>query len=233
MNKKSLLMLVACLLSCELHAAWYSGINLGVNSVTVKKELTYPLEEQSPSLATFRSGYTSFYGQLLGGYERGFSENISAAVELNIDFLTGKARHTINGWYFTENVYAEEQLEYGFALFLLPAYKYNDMLRFFAGPGISRNRFAIGVNNTAGNIGISANIDQWITGGGLKAGTITKLTPNLDLLLTYQFMQYSSASWTHIEPLSEETLSGRYKPNTSTFLVGLRFNFSDSTATSK
>ncbi|HHF7365991.1 TPA: hypothetical protein ACPSKY_001095 [Legionella bozemanae] len=45
---------------------------------------------------------------------------------------------------------------------------------------------------------------------------------NLDLLLTYQFTQYSSTKRTQIEPVSGDTLQGYYKPNVNTVLIGLR-----------
>ncbi len=233
MNKNSVSIIIACMVSFNAYTGIYSGINLGINTVTVHKDLNYPLEEETPSSSSFNNAYTNFHGQFLVGYEYPFSAKFSAALEGDADLFTGKSRYKINEWFFNENVDAEEKLEYGFSLFLLPAYQYNESVRFFAGPGISGSRFVVNANNTAGNIGVSANFKHWLTGGGLKAGAITKLNDSLDLLLTYQFTQYNSTERTHIEPVSEDTLQGHYKPNVNTVLIGFRVNIPEHIAKTK
>lgn len=224
MNKYYISTIIAYILSFNAHTGVYSSLNLGINTVTVHKDLRYPLEEETPTSSSFNNAYTNFHGQLLAGYEYPFSAKFSTAIEGDADLFTGKSQYKINGWFFNENVVAEEKLEYGFSLFLLPAYQYNEAVRFFAGPGISWSRFAVNMDNTAGNVGVSANFRQWLTGGGLKVGAITKLSNNLDLLLTYQFTQYNSTERTQIEPISGDTLQGHYKPNVNTVLIGLRVN---------
>ncbi|QMT59558.1 outer membrane beta-barrel protein [Legionella sp. PC997] len=224
MNKHSLSTILACILSCNGYTGVYSGLNLGINSVTIDKSLSYPLEEVTPTSSSFNNAYTNFHGQLTAGYELPLSARFSTALEADADLFTGKSRYRINEWFFNDDVHAEEHLEYGFSFFLLPAYQYNESARFFVGPGISGSRFAVSMNNTAGNVGVSDNFKKWLIGGGLKAGAITRLNNNLDLLLTYQFTQYSSTERTQIEPLSDETLQGRYKPYVNTVLIGLRVN---------
>ncbi|HIE3578440.1 TPA: outer membrane beta-barrel protein [Legionella anisa] len=224
MNKHYISTIIAWMLSCNAYTGIYSGINLGINTVTIHKDLRYPIEEAIPTSSSFNNAYTNFHGQLLAGYEYLFNAKFSTALEGDADLFTGTSHYKINEWFFNEDVDAKEKLEYGFALFLLPAYQYNEAVRFFAGPGISWSRFAVKTDNTAGNVGVSANFKQWLTGGGLKAGAITKLNNNLDLLLTYQFTQYNSMERTQIEPLSGDTLRGNYKPNVNTVLIGLRVN---------
>ncbi|WP_454780543.1 outer membrane beta-barrel protein [Legionella sp. WA2022007384] len=222
MNKQSISTIIACILSCNAYTSVYSGLNLGINAVTVHKNLSYPLEEVTPTSSSFNNAYTNFHGQLIAGYELPLSTRFSTALEVDADLFTGKSRYKINDWFFSEDVDAEEKLEYGFSFFFLPSYQYNESARFFVGPGISGSRFAVNMNNTAGNVGVSTNFKKWLLGGGLKAGTITKLNNTLDLLLTYQFTQYSSIERTQIEPLSDETLQGRYRPYVNTVLLGLR-----------
>ncbi len=77
---------------------------------------------------------------------------------------------------------------------------------------MSTSSFIIKAKNTAGNVGVSENYTQWLTGGGLKIGAATQVTSSIDVLLTYQFTQYESMSRTHVEPLSEEFLHGSTVP---------------------
>ena len=226
MNKHSISTIISCILSCNAYTGVYSGLNLGINSVTVQKSLSYPLEEVTPTSSSFNNAYTNFHGQLIAGYELLLSPRFSIALEGDADLFTGKSRYKINEWFFNEDVDAEEKLEYGFSFFFLPTYQYNESARFFVGPGISGSRFTVNMDNTAGNVGVSENFKKWLLGGGLKAGAVTKLNNHLDLLLTYQFTQYSSTERTQIEPLSDETLQGRYKPYVNTVLIGLRVNMS-------
>ncbi len=64
-------------------------------------------------------------------------------------------------------------------------------------------------------------------------GTISKLSDTLDLLFTYQFTQYERVERIQVEPISEETLKGRYKPNVNTVLIGLRVNIPEHTVATK
>lgn len=228
MNKCSIISIFACLMSFDSFANVYTGVNLGINTVTIKKNLLYPLDvDDTLKSSHFNNAYTNFHGQFLVGYELPVLTKFSTSFEANADVFTGKSRYTINHWYINDNVSAEEQLEYGFAFFVLPTYKYNESVRFFAGPGVSGSRFSIKAHNTAGNVGVSVNDNTWLTGVGLKMGSATKLTNTMDLVLTYQFMQYGRVTRTHIEPITDDTLQGNYKPNVNAVLVGLRVHFPD------
>lgn len=215
-------MIAACALSFEAHANWYSGINLGINTTNIKKTLTHPLEDPAPATDSYNSTYSNAHGQLLVGYTVHLYPKISTDLEADAEIFTGKARYSINRWYFDQGALAEEQLQYGLSLYLLPSYQYTDTVRLFIGPGIARNRFAIKSGVTAGNVGVSGQFNRWLTGGGLKMGVANKISSNIELVCTYQYNQYNSTSWTNTEPLSEEILNGRYKPSANTFLIGLR-----------
>lgn len=147
---------------------------------------------------------------------------IALALEGDADLFTGRSKHVINNWFLDESVLAKEKLNYGFSVFALPEYRYNESLRIFAGPGVSRSQFKIYSNNTAGNVGVTGNFDQWLTGWGVKLGIANQLTANKELLLTYQFTQYNSLDRTGLEPLSGELLRGHYKPEANLFMIGLR-----------
>lgn len=224
MNKFTAVTLLMGMMSSLSHADIYTGINLGINAITVDKHLTYPLDDSSPSTAHFNSSYTNFHAQILAGYELSIRPQWSTSLEFNADFFTGNAQHKVDHWYFEEGIDAQEKLDYGFSLFLLPAYHYTDRVTFFAGPGVSTSSFIIKAKNTAGNVGVSENYTQWLTGGGLKIGAATQVTPSIDVLLTYQFTQYESMSRTHIEPLSEEFLHGSYRPYANLMLLGIKWH---------
>ncbi|ASQ45593.1 outer membrane protein [Legionella clemsonensis] len=222
MNNYAALIVGLSSLSFNAEASWYGGVNLGVNAVNIEKKITYPLGDPIVTSQNFDSGYTNFHGQLTAGYDVLLTELLGLSVEGNADLFTGKAEHTIANWFFSNAVQAEEKLKYGFSVFALPEYHYSKNMYFYAGPGVSRSRFEIQSGNTAGNVGVTGNYDKWLTGWGLKAGVATLLTPNAEILLTYQFTQYEKITWTNIEPLSGELLSGRYKPQVNLFMVGLK-----------
>ncbi|WED44056.1 outer membrane protein [Legionella cardiaca] len=222
MNKYSMLIIGLGLLPLTANANWYGAINLGVNAVNIEKDLAYPLGDPFLTSENFHSGYTNFHGQLAAGYDFLFTDKFGLNLEGNADLFTGKAEHTIHNWFFLDSVQTEEKLDYGFSLFALPEYHYHENVRFFVGPGVSRSRFKISSENTAGNAGVTGNFREWLTGWGLKAGVANQLTPNTEILFTYQFTQYDDATWTNVEPLSGASLSGRYKPEANLFMVGLR-----------
>lgn len=220
--KKQYLLISACLLTFNAYSAAYTGLNLGINSVNISKELVYPLEDATPTSSSFQNAYTNFHAQLLLGYDFSLSKQFSTSLEGDADLFTGQSRYIINNWYFTQGVSTKEHLKYGFSFFLIPTYHYNEFVNLFIGPGISLSNFSVTEGYTAGNVGVSMDIDQWLTGVGLKLGTSTKINNNLQLLLTYQFTQYNSVTRIQTEPLTEETVQGRYKPNVNTVLIGLK-----------
>lgn len=224
MNKYSTLILASLFFPLNANAAWYGGINLGINAVTVDKELLYPLDSATPTSAHYNNSYTNFHGQLTAGYEMSFNDRFRAALEGNADIFTGTAEHTINNWFFSEQVVAKEQLEYGFSLFLLPAYQLNPNTRVFIGPGLSGSQFKISSQNTAGNVGVTGNFSDWLMGGGFKAGIASQLTQNTELVLSYQYTAYQNIEWTNAEPLTDEFLRGNYKPSANTVMLGIRMS---------
>ncbi|KTC78397.1 outer membrane protein [Legionella brunensis] len=224
MNKYSALLVGLGLLPFNVNASWYGGLNLGVNAVNIEKTLAYPLGDPFVTYENFHSGYTDFHGQLTAGYALLLTNQIGLSLEGNADLFTGNAEHTISNWFFSQSAKTEEKLTYGFSLFALPEYYYNENTRFFVGPGVSTSKFEISSDNTAGNAGVSGNLDKWLTGWGLKAGVANQLTPSMEILFTYQFTQYESVTWTNIEPVSGSWLCGRYKPQANLFMVGLRMS---------
>ena len=222
MKKYTIFVAGICLLSAEMvNAGWYAGANLGLNAVTINKSLLYPVNSSSPTTASYKSAYTNFHGQLLGGYDLALTNALGLALELNADLFTGKAQYVINNWFLDASATAQEKLKYGFGAFVLPEYRYHN-LRFFAGPGISTGKFSINYGNTGGNIGVSQNASRQLMAWGIKVGVGSYLSATTEALITYQFNQYESTSWSAVEPLSQDTLSGRYKPAVNLFMVGLR-----------
>lgn len=224
MNKYLMLMLVA-LLPLESNAWWYGGINLGVNAVDIKKDLLYPLDGPEFTTANYRTNYTNAHGQLLWGYQFNLNDKIGTAIEANADAFVGKSEQKINNWFLSNNALAQERFDYGVSLFLLPSYQTNQYTKFFIGPGISGSRFAIKSGATAGNIGVSGTFNKWLIGGGLKTGIATKINEHTEVVLSYQYTVYDNVSWENIEPLSEDSLRGHYRPSVNIVMIGIKSLF--------
>ena len=226
MMKQAILISSLTLLPLTLaNAHWYGGFNLGVNSVTVDKELNYPLIATTPSFSDFHSSYNNFHAQLLGGRKFAVRDRLHVDVETNFDFYTGRATQNIRNWFLTAAAGAKEQLDYGFGLFALADYQYNDSFNIYIGPGILTNRFSVSsLNATGGNLGVTGSFHDNLTGWGIKTGIANHLNAHTDLIMGYQFNQYQSVSWTATEPLSGDALTARYKPYANLFMIGLQYN---------
>lgn len=206
------------------HAHWYAGAQLGANFVSVSKKLTYPLVSVSPTTtANYQSAYTGFHGQLFGGRHFVVNEKLGVAIEGDADFFTGSAHYTINNWFRTEGASAKEQLNYGFGLYVLPEYNFNETVHFFAGPGINTTQFAVRSGTSGGSVGVTGNFNEWLTGFGLKAGVKTHLNEKTALLISYQFNQYGSMTKSGLEPLSGDSLTGQYSPYANSIMIGLQY----------
>ncbi|MDI1352316.1 MAG: porin family protein, partial [bacterium] len=65
---------------------------------------------------------------------------------------------------------------------------------------------------------------DWLTGFAFKTGVATKMSKRIQLVLSYQFNQYSGSSYQAVEPLSEDILTGRYKPYANSVMIGLHYS---------
>lgn len=231
MKKCSLLLISACLLSIDCNANPYMELNLGVSSVAINKDLTYPLDFPSPTTSSHTSSYTNFHAQIAAGYDFWINNEFSAALEANADLYTGKARHQVNNWFLNDGAIAQEKLKYGFGLFILPSYHVTPDTRFFIGPGVLTSQFEIRSGQTGGNVGITGSFNRWLTGGGLKTGLATQIYDNTEMVLSYQFSHFNNFTGSAMEPLSEEFLKGRYSPYANTFMIGLKYAFGDNPMT--
>ncbi len=204
------------------HAHWYAGANLGINSVTVKKTLSYPITPLPSTTARYQSAYNNIHGQLFWGKVIYSPNKIGIALEAAADWFNDSSNYTIDNFFLTTPARAKEQLKYGFGLYLLPEYHYNNSSRFFVGPGINTSQFSIRSGYTGGNVGTTGSYTQWLNAWGIKLGIASTLTQNSELMISYQFNQYNSMTKSNIEPLSADILSGRYKPYTNIVMLGLR-----------
>lgn len=224
----------ACLAGCfmmgcvqSLQANSYLGFNLGGNSVNVKKELSYPLDTSPLTINRYTAAYTNFHAQLFAGYRLPFVhffKPFHVAAEANWDFFTGSAKNEIRNWFLETNAVAKEKLRYSYAFFLLPEYNFSSNGRIFIGPGFSQGELLVASSITGGNVGVSSNVRRWLSGWGIKAGVGRTFTSCVEMLLTYEFLRYDRVSTAAVEPLSEETLSGIYRPYVNLLTVGLKFN---------
>lgn len=205
----------------------YGGVNLGLNMVDVEKKLNYPISTSSfPSRAEFTPGYNSFHGQLFAGYAMALKHKLSLAVEGDLDLYTGSSEYKVSNWFLTTAAQANEQMRYTLGLYLIPYYQLNEHVKLFIGPGISWGSFKVSYNpaSTAGNLGVTASNIDALTGFALKMGTAFPIKANLDALLTYTYMTYSSMSVSATEPLSLQGLTGQYSPSTNLVMVGLAYH---------
>ena len=100
----------------------------------------------------------------------------------------------------------------------------NQTTRIFIGPGVASSRFVVDSGGSAGNVGVTGSFSKWLVGGAVKAGVTTQLSEHTELQLSYQFTQYNRFGVMNVEPLSGESLSGRYRPSVNTVLLGIRAN---------
>lgn len=222
MNNNFFTLATLCLLSIQSYAEGYAGINLGINTLSTKKELSYPLYNTSLSTAHHQENNTNFHGQFTLGYTFFSRNKFALSLEGNGDLFTGKTQTSIQNWFFSENLIAEEQLKYGGGLFLLPSYTINKQTQFFIGPGLVGSKFKVSSKNTAGNLGVSGSFEKGLVGAGFKAGINTTLMQTLDLNISYQYSAYQHVTWINKEPLTQEFLKADYQPLVNTVLIGLR-----------
>lgn len=225
----------------------YYGFNVGGNSTTVEKDITYN------DTRTFLSDkYSGLRLQLLFGYNFGSSilnshageegmgsdeygdfEEIHAdkdrplddlffAVEADINYNTGDASSSISPWYLTSSASVTEQVKYGGDIFLLAKYRPIPSATFFVGPGVTQGYFNIySSGDTAGNLGVTGDFDATLTGWTLKAGVEVFSTNSLNMVLTYQYTNYNSITWSGIEPLTGDSVSAKYMPVVNSITIGV------------
>lgn len=227
-SKFSLFLLTAMLATNPAHSNGFVGINLGAAFVNTNKTLVYPYADPTSytTAAKYTAGYPAFHGQLLGGYDFLIQGQLSLALEGDFDAYANNSNFTVNNYFLTNQAKAEEQLRYGFSLFLLPNYHLSKRIALFLGPGVSTTQFRISsAGATGGDVGITGPANTWLTGWGFKTGAAINLSPQIDLLLSYQFTDYTTTQQLRIEPLSSAALRGQYQPYANSVMLGLIYLF--------
>lgn len=228
MNKCSILFAIAILSwNTAIAGNLYGGLNLGINSVKIDKSLVYPIGNPPLTSFNYNPGYNNFHGQLFIGDDFTLTEHVNLALQGDADLFTGSTQNTINNWFLTTNARVKEKLKYGFGVFLLPEYQFDERFRVFVGPGFVSSKFSTSSGVTAGNLGVTGDVNRWLSGWAVKLGTANKIAPHWDFLLTYQYDQYSSFTRTSIEPLTGQALQATYKPRANLFSVGVRYLMDD------
>lgn len=223
MKSKSFMLCSLLALSSPTMAGFYAGILGGGNAVNIERTLTYPLDFANPTVANFENSYANFHGQLFGGYKLNLPSQAGLSLQLDGDLFGGSADYRIHNWFFDQSAEASERIRYGASVFALYEQGLNPYVTVFAGPGYVYNEFATDYSATAGNIGLSLSQNQWLSGAGLKAGMAGRLSPSIELLLTWQYNQYERVTWTGVEPITGDTIQASYHPFANLFMVGLRF----------
>lgn len=224
MNKYILMILLLANGSLA-HAAPYVGVNVGESFTSIKSRLTYPVPDTNPAVASTEMSYTSFHIQALAGYDFHTASKWDIAIEGDIDYTNDSAHNKVKSWFIDSNAEVETKLNYGYSLFLLPKYRYAENIRFFMGPGFSQEKFFVRSSaTTGGNLGVTGRNNKWLTGFGLKAGADVVLTPNMNLVLTYEYMNFDDVKWSRVEPLSGQVLSAKYSPIMNAVMVGVTWH---------
>lgn len=225
MIKKFILLSTGLLAAhCALAGSAYVGGNLGISSIQVNKNLTYPLYTASVTTHKFGSNYNAFHSQVFIGKEFNFSR-WQFAIQGDFDGFTNSAKDSLSNYFLGTPASTIERLNYGFGLFALPEMQINDQVKVFAGPGIVTGHFIDSSSYTGGISGATGHYSNWLTGWAIKVGMISKFKTNWDLLFTYQYNQYESVTRTAIEPLSAQALQANYRPNINMFSIGTRYMF--------
>jgi opacity protein-like surface antigen len=225
-----LILSVICCLSVvtSINAGWFGGANVGAVSVNIDKQITYPVGSASAKQAQYNAAYTGFRGQVIAGYDFWSDRKIGLSIEGDLNYNTGQSTYTINNFFLSNTAQAKESLGYGYALFLLPTYHLSSDAALFLGPGISRTQFqAQSGGDTGGNIGMTGNVTNWLTGFGFKAGTSLKINTKMVLLLTYEYMHFNSMNLTTTEPLTNSLVQTQYTPDSQSIMLGFKYAFGD------
>lgn len=227
MNRRTPLFLMSLLAGNLTYAnSFYTGVNLGINSTTINKNLVYPLAQAPISNFNYNSSYNNFHGRFFIGKEFSVLNRWSLALQGDGALFTGTTKNNISNWFLENEAKAREKLKYGIGLFILPEYQFRDDFKIYAGPGWVYSKLSTTSNYTAGNLGVTGNFNNWLSGWSIKIGTVNKLSDTCDFLLTYQYDEYNSLTRTRIEPLSENSLRGTYKPRANLFTIGIKYKIS-------
>src|SRR3989338_11490561 len=183
-------------------AGFYAGLLGGGNAVNIDRTLSYPFDFPNPTVANLENSYANFHGQLFGGYKLNLPSQAGLSLQLDGDVFAGSADYSIRNWFFDQHAEAHERIRYGGSVFALYEQGINPSLTLFAGPGFVYNEFSTDFNPTAGNIGLSLNRNEWLSGAGLKVGVANHLNQMIELLVTWQYNQYQRVTWTGIEPIT-------------------------------
>lgn len=224
MNKYIYAVAVSSLMNISIaHAQWYVGANIGANAVVIDKTLNYPLHTDAPvSNANYSAGYNNMHVQFVGGKSLAYNQKFGASVEGVVDWFTGITRYTIDNYFITNGASASERLKQGYGIYFLPEYYYSKATKLFVGPGYACNKFTMETGTTSGNLGVSENFNAWVDAWSIKAGVASHINEQNEVVISYQFNQYKGVGRTHIEPLSQELLTARYRPQANLFMLGWR-----------
>lgn len=219
---KHILMLLLLANSTLAYAAPYAGLNIGESFTATKNRLSIPVPNNTPSVATAETNYTGIHIQALVGYDFHAANKWDIGIEGDVDYSSDSAHTKVKNWFLSSNATAETKLNYGYGIFILPKYRYDDNIRFFMGPGFAQGKFFARANAQMGiNNSISGSHNKWLSAFGLKAGADVVVTPHLNFLLTYEYMNFDDVKWTQVGPLFGQVFTVKHEPVMNAVMVGL------------
>jgi len=215
------------------YAEPYLGVNLGASVVTISKDITYLQTETDLS-----AKYSGFRAQLLVGYdihsldEMTFSDLLSGdeannrdefyfAIEVAGNYVNGNTSENITPWFLTTDASVKEELTYSYDIFLLPKYRFNQNVIVFLGPGFTQGKFKTESSDTAGNLGVTGNHSEKLSGWTVKAGIEVPLSRCFSAVATYQYSKFNSKSLENTEPLTGLNVTAKYKPEINSLMLGV------------
>lgn len=220
--------IISILFTLPSYAGLYANLNLGGNFVDTSQKVIVPARERDRDRteANLTAGYANFHGQLALGYEYPIWSGY-LALEGDLDFFQGDTKYRVKNWLPKIHAQVSEHFTTGWGLFVLPEIPVNDTILLFIGPGYTKARYSISNNGelTGGAFGLTGNTSTWLSGWGLKTGATIDLTTNMDLLLTYEFMNYQAIERITTEPFSNIPVYTKSQPVVNMVMAGLRYTF--------
>jgi opacity protein-like surface antigen len=219
---KKILPLLSLFFLITAQAQEYFGMNNGLGFIATHKKISAPIDGSPTSIREYDAAYVGYHGQLFGGYTFMLKNAWSLALEGDFDFYAGQSQFTIENFYLSNDAQAIEKLRYGYAFFALPQYQLSKDIYVFMGPGVGQSAFDIKSGaQTGGSVGMTGTFHPWLTGWGFKLGTGISVTPRVNITLTYEYFDFEHTTLTAVEPLTAQTIQGRYEPSEQSILVGL------------
>lgn len=223
-TKQIILLASSCLFSFSTAFAtdYYAGLQTGVAYNTFDKDV----KTDSTGLLAKQASYKPLLIGGVAGLYAGIAQKIdsfSIGLEANANGYTGKSKNELT--IGTKTYSTQDQLLYSAGLSILPGIYIASNNMLYVRGGAVMGHFKGDSDGDAyitGNTGsFSKNDLGFVTGIGLSS----RFTKHMSLRAEYDYSQYKTFSKTSHSDQAGANVLTKYKPKSSTFLVGVAYHF--------